>query len=309
MKWKKYGVVGAADLLGWSTTHCSVPTPIVMDGVIRVYFGTRSADGKSKVAFFDFDREQPWKLAGSSLVEVLSPGSPGYFDENGVLPSSVVDVGNGRHAMFYVGFELGAQIRYRLLTGFAVSDDGGLTFHRKSSMPLLERSDKEAFFRCGASVAQSKGPLPWELFYVAGSSWECVDGKVLPKYEIVTMSSQKIDSWGSSGESVISIEQLKDEHGFGRPWRIDIGGVEYLFYSIRRRSLSAYRVGVALKDGTGAWIRQDDEVGINVGESGRSDSDAIMYMAPIEVDGEIWCYYNGNDFGRDGIMLAKMVEP
>jgi phospholipid/cholesterol/gamma-HCH transport system permease protein len=80
---------------------------------------------------------------------LLEIGLPGTFDENGLLVCSVISLGNDRMYLYYVGFELGVKIRYRLLTGLAISEDGGNTFYRYASTPILERSPSELFFRCG----------------------------------------------------------------------------------------------------------------------------------------------------------------
>ena len=35
-------------------------------------------------------------------------------------------------------------------------------------------------------------------------------------------------------------------------------------------------------------------------------TDAIMYAAPIEIDGKLYVFYNGNNFGRDGFAAAVL---
>ena len=49
----------------------------------------------------------------------------------------------------------------------------------------------------------------------------------------------------------------------------------------------------------------DDRLNLDV-TPGSFDSDAIMYAAPIEVDGRLYVFYNGNDFGRAGFALAEL---
>lgn len=41
---------------------------------------------------------------------------------------------------------------------------------------------------------------------------------------------------------------------------------------------------------------------------GSFDSDAIMYAAPLDVDGTLYVFYNGNDFGRDGFAVARLEQ-
>jgi hypothetical protein len=78
-----------------------------------------------------------------------------------------------------------------------------------------------------------------------------------------------------------------------------------MFYSIRRRSLSAYRLGYAESSDGRTWIRKDDKLDLDV-SPGQFDSDAIMYAAPIDIDGRMYVFYNGNDFGRAGFAVAAL---
>ena len=91
-----------------------------------------------------------------------SEGRPGTFDENGLSTRSVTDLGAGKMFMYYVGFELGTRIRYRLLTGLAISEDGGCTFSRYAPTPVLERSATELYFRGGPYCLY--GPQRFQLW-------------------------------------------------------------------------------------------------------------------------------------------------
>lgn len=76
-----------------------------------------------------------------------------------------------------------------------------------------------------------------------------------------------------------------------------------MFYSVRRRSFGAYRLGYAEStDGT-VWSRMDEQLNLDV-TPGTFDSDAIMYAAPIEIGDKLYVFYNGNNFGRDGFAAA-----
>jgi hypothetical protein len=53
------------------------------------------------------------------------------------------------------------------------------------------------------------------------------------------------------------------------------------------------------------WTRMDGRLGLDV-TPGSFDSDAIMYAAPLDIDGVLYVFYNGNDFGRDGFAVARL---
>ena len=65
-----------------------------------------------------------------------------------------------------------------------------------------------------------------------------------------------------------------------------------------------YRIGYAhSKDGIN-WERRDDLSGIDVSESGW-DGIAISYPHVIEHNGYLYMLYCGNDYGRDGLGIAR----
>jgi len=49
----------------------------------------------------------------------------------------------------------------------------------------------------------------------------------------------------------------------------------------------------------------DDKLNLDV-TPGNFDSDAIMYAAPIEINGKLYVFYNGNEFGRSGFAVALL---
>jgi predicted GH43/DUF377 family glycosyl hydrolase len=303
MKWKKMGLIYAADgAYVWAKTHAMIPTPeLVSDETIRIYLTFCDANGVGRVGYVDVDADMPSKVLGISKKPVLDVGVPGTFDENGVLQCSVVTLPDGKKYLYYAGFELGTKIRYRLLSGLAVSDDLGNSFHRRQRTPILERSDDELYFRGGPYVMLEDGLF--KMWYVAGSNWIVIDGKSMPVYTINYLISPDGINWAGSGKVCIDI-QNDNEHGFGRPYVIRDGGLYKMFYSIRIR-YKGYRLGYAESSEGINWTRKDREIGIDVSEEGW-DSETICYSAVIKVRDKVYMFYNGNDFGRTGFGFALL---
>lgn len=305
MQWRKLGLVYGPDgKQSWAHSHAMIPTPIRLNqDVVRVFVTFCDAKGVGRPGYVDVSVRNPLEVLNVSQFPLLDVGVAGAFDENGVVACSVTDIGNGRMLMYYVGFELGTKIRYRLLTGLAVSEDGGDTFSRYSQAPVLERSSKELYFRCGPFCMYSDGR--YRLWYVGGSEWTNLNGKAMPIYDIRYAESDDGINWPDEGEVLIDVAQ-SDEHGFGRPYVIPKENGEYrMFYSIRRRSLGAYRMGYAESTDGRIWKRMDEKLNLDV-TADCFDSDAIMYAAPIQLDGKLYVFYNGNDFGRDGFGVALL---
>ncbi len=307
MKWKKLGLVYCPDgTYSWAQTHAMIPTPFRLnDDVIRVFVTCCDEQGRGRPGYVDVLANDPEKVIRISPNPLLELGQPGTFDENGILACSVIRMDDGRLFMYYVGFELGTRIRYRLLTGLAISDDDGESFQRYSKTPVLERSDEELFFRGGPwAIKTDEGVRLW---YVAGSEWIDLNGKAMPVYDIRYMESDDGIHWPEQGTVQLPIEKT-DEHGFGRPCVLSKPDGGYrLFYSVRRKSLGAYRLGYAESRDGYQWVRMDEVLNLDV-TLGQFDSDAIMYAAPIQTEEALFVFYNGNRFGQDGMAVARLVE-
>lgn len=305
MNWRKLGVVFSPDgVVSWQNSHAMLPTPFLLNkDVIRVFVTFCDQGGRGRPGYVDVSANDPTQVLKVSSTPLLELGRPGTFDENGVAVCSVIRMPDERLFMYYVGFELGTQIRYRLLTGLSISEDGGETFCRYSTVPVLERSGDELYFRCGPWAMVADDHI--RMWYVAGSDWELIDAKSMPNYDIRYIESRDGIRWPSVGDVQIAVEK-EDEYGFGRPAVLEKKdkGLR-MFYSVRRRSFNAYRLGYAESDDGRCWRRMDESLNLDVTPHS-FDSDAIMYAAPIQVGNDLYVFYNGNDFGRQGMAVAKL---
>ena len=307
MRWRKLGIVWKPDgKLPWARSHAMGPTPYRLnDDVIRVFVTCLDENGRGRPGYVDVDANDPAKVLGSSTQPLLDIGEPGCFDDNGLMIISMVETEPGTLYMYYAGFELCTHIRYRIFSGLAVSYDNGATFTRYSRVPILDRSDDELFFRGGPFVLLDEGKF--KLWYVSGSEWTRIEDKDMPVYDLRYQESKDGIHWFPKGKLSMAITGV-DEHGFGRPWVIKRGPSDYqLFYSIRRRSFAAYRLGYAESEDGIHWNRKDDEMGLDI-SPGDFDSDAIMYSAVIPVGKHTYCFYNGNEFGAMGFGVAVLEE-
>ncbi len=306
MKWRKLGIVWNTDgQHPWSRSHAMGPTPFRLDAdTIRVYLTTLDAEGRGRATYVDVRAQDPTQVLGIAPRPVLDVGEPGTFDDNGLMPLSIVRLNDDTLYMYYSGFELCHRIRYRIFSGVAVSHDGGHTFHRLRKTPILDRSDAEMFFRGGPFVL--KDGNRFRMWYVAGNSWTELNGKAMPVYDMKYVESKDGINWPTEGVTVLPITQ-DDEHGFGRPWLMQRSSSFYdLYYSVRRRSIAAYRMGHACSSDGQTWDRKDDEFGLDVSDAA-FENEAVMYAAVIDIDGKEYCFYNGNGFGRDGFAVAERL--
>lgn len=304
MRWEKLGVVWRPPGdLWWARKYATCPTPFWReDGTLRIFVQCRDEKNIGRIGYVDVNPDDPREILAVSEAPVLDAGRPGAFDDNGVFQTSVVRSPEGQVFLYYVGFELCHQIRYRLLTGLAVSDDDGETFRRVKTTPVLERSPEELHFRCGPYVIFHEGE--YHMWYIAGSDWEVIDGKPMPLYNLRYIKSQDGVNWPAWGQVVLDIDPAR-EHGFGRPYILrDRSGFK-MFYSIRGRVPPAYYLGYAESPDGLTWTRKDDEMNLHT-SSGHWDSDSVEYSAIVEHAGRTFCFYNGNDFGVTGFGVAEL---
>lgn len=302
MKWRKRGRIYAADgSLPWAKQYGHLTTPLFLnETTLRIYVAFCDENTVGRVGFVDVRADNPSAVVNVSKRPVLDVGCPGAFDENGVVPTSVIRLSNKLY-LYYVGYQLGYKVRYYQFTGLAISSDGGNNFERCSRVPVIDRTDKEMLNRTAAFVRYEQGIF--KMWYVGGDDWIVVNGKSLPRYNIRYIESSDGVSWPKEGEVCVDFSS-DDEHVLGRPYLIERAGLYRMFYSVRTKS-RGYRIGYAESNDAQHWVRKDDQVGIDVSPNGW-DSEMIAYASVLEYKGAFYMFYNGNNCGQTGFGYAVL---
>jgi predicted GH43/DUF377 family glycosyl hydrolase len=296
IKWKKLGlVIQPKKSLFWSKSHCMVPTPFhIKGGLYRIFFSGRDENNISHVGYATIDLDNPSKLVDYATNPILSPGCLGCFDDNGVTPSCILDLGNGELAMYYIGWNPGSTVRMHLFGGMAISSDGGDTFERWSQAPILERCLTDPYLNTAPWVV--KVNKEYRIYYVSGNSWV---NKDLPRYNIKMGYSKDGKNWIRGGHVCIDFKD-NTESALARPYVIFEDNVWKMWFAHKGES---YRLGYAESLDGIDWERQDEMAGISVSANG-FDSEMVEYAAVVKHDGRHFMFYNGNNYGLDGIGLA-----
>ena len=130
--WKKQGLIftTVSTDKSWQRSHAQVPVvDFIGDNKIRVYYGTRDSNNRTLSTFFETKADNPSKISYIHQEPILPLGKLGTFDESGVMPSDIVDY-KGIKFYYYLGWNTGSTVRYRVANGLAISKDGGKTFRR-----------------------------------------------------------------------------------------------------------------------------------------------------------------------------------
>lgn len=303
MEWIKKGLIyGPAGESDWAHNSALQPTPRARpDGTIRVFAGFRDAEGVSRVGFVDVSAENPSEVLRVSKRPALDVGTPGAFDENGVVPCAVVEREGGALYLYYAGYQLGRKVKFFVFGGLAVSRDGGETFARHSRVPVCDRTDDELCFRVIHSIMYEGGR--WRVWYGGGSDFDTEGGRQYPRYNIRYAESE--DGLSLARDYKVCVDMRGGEYRVGRPYVVKDGGLYKMFYGAGTKD-EGYRLAYAESADGISWERRDEQIGIDVSESGW-DSRMQGYPAVLSCAGRTYMFYNGNDYGREGFGYAVLA--
>lgn len=305
MKWCKKGLIYCPDAsIGWQNQFAMLPTPLLLSNDrLRIFVGFCDEKNIGRIGYVDVNPNNPQDIIEISKSPILDIGEDGAFDDNGVVPISIIQY-NGRIYLYYVGFQLGVKVPYYMFCGLAISEDNGLSFKRYSKSPILDRVNDELYARCGVNVIMHNGKF--RMWYIGSykNGWIESQGKLRPLYIMKTCESYDGVHWS---EPVQCLEyKNEDEHGFGRPYVWYEEGKYKMYYSIRTYS-RGYYIGYAESHNGVQWIRMDEDAGIDLSKEGW-DSKNISYPFLFKYADKVYMFYNGNGCGKSGFGYAELIE-
>jgi len=315
--WKKLGkLFDPRDLNGssWMKEYAQSPSALIFDDHVRIYFSSRpgpASDGQytSHLAYIDVDRHDPMHVLRVCPEPALTLGGYGCFDEFGTNPVSVVRHGD-EIRVYYAGWTRCESVPFNAAIGMAVSTDGGDSFARVGTGPVLGYSPHEPYL-IGSPRIRKFGDS-WLLFYVAGKAWLRTAERPEPIYKLRMATSANGVDWVKHGKDLLPNRLGEDEcqacadvsHHDGR---------YHMFFSFRnslnyKGKEGGYRIGYAWSTDLREWHRDDDQAGMSTSEAGW-DSEMACYPHLFELDGKAYMLYQGNRMGLTGIGLAELTNP
>lgn len=299
----------------WMHEFAQSPSTLVLDEhCVRVYFCSRPRPDEkgmyvSHLAYIDLDRKNLKRVVSICKAPLLELGKVGTFDEFGTNPVSVIQHEN-EVRVYYAGWTRCESVPINGAIGVAVSRDCGETFQRLGDGPVLPYSPYEPFMMGSPRIRKFNGQ--WQLWYVSGKVWLKTEGKPEPVYKIRMAFSTDGINWVKHGHNLLE-DKLGENECQACPDVMFRDGRYHMFYSYRhshnyKSSEGGYRIGYAVSDDMMSWQRQDELAGMAVSESGW-DSQMVNYPHVFMLDGETYMLYQGNEIGRTGMGLARLVSP
>ena len=304
MPWKKMGLIfQPKDEFEWMTSHAQVPNVYVMKDRLRVFFSTRNKIGKSQIACIDLDKTNPANIIKLYDKPLLGLGTPGTFDDDGVMPSSLIKH-DDKLLVFYTGWNQRLTVPYHNSIGVAISHDDGLTLERLYDGPILDKTILEPYLAVTPSVLKEQDT--WRMWYSSGIKWEKINQRYEPTYIIKYATSADGIHWHRPNHTCIS--QKHSNEVFSSPNVLKLNERFHMWYCHRnttdyRDGDGGYRIGYSESSDGIIWQRKDDKAGITLSETGW-DSKMLCYPHVVNVDGFLHMFYNGNSFGKSGFGYA-----
>jgi predicted GH43/DUF377 family glycosyl hydrolase len=289
-------------------SYAQVPRCVIGDESLEILFATRSpadADGSfvSRIGSVKVSIQEPTRVLSVSSHPVLDLGEVGAFDEFGVMPGCVIQIG-GTDYLYYTGWSRPLDAPYRTFIGLAARSHRRDTFSRHFKAPLLGPTENEPILCNGPFVLEANGKL--HMWYASALRWIEHNGRTECEYRIVHAASDDGLNWNRDG--VFIVPQRFENECQNAPTVIQIGDRFHMWFCCRetlgfREKGRGYRLGYAWSENLVEWHRDDAWAGLN-GPTQNWDNEMQCYPGVYQVGEQLLMYYSGNYFGRDGFGCA-----
>lgn len=302
MKWRKIGLVFCpVNEQPWMVSHASNPVAEHLEeSLFRIYFSTRDDQNRSSITSIVISIEEPHRVLERASKPLLRYGEVGLFDDSGVSLGCIVQYGQTKY-MYYLGWNLCRTVPWRNSIGLAIYNDRSQEFQRVSRAPIMDRSEEDPFSLSYPFVLIEGGKF--RMWYGSNLKWGTTQKDM---YHIIKYA-ESLDGIRWKRNSIVCIDSKYDsECAFSRPCVIKENNVFKMWYSYRGGPRGeTYRIGYAESADAITWDRKDEEVGLDVSESGW-DSEMIEYPFVFDHKGKRYMLYNGNSYGKTGFGLAVL---
>ena len=305
----------ALNLLGNQAEYAQSPQLIDLGDRLRVYFCSRIRDKPghyiSHPQWVDFTPNLK-SIISISSSPLLPPASLGAFDEHGIFPFSPI-LHEGQVYAYTCGWSRRVSVPVETATGLAISRDGGNTFERYGSGPVLSPSLNEPYLVGDSFVLHTHGQF--HMWYMFGTAWHRSASSNTPErtYKIGHAVSDDGINWKKDEARQIIPDVIGPLESQALPSVIELNGRFHMVFcyrqsfDFRHNHARSYRIGYAFSDDLESWTRDDKS--LNLHSQGDWDSEMMCYPNICRGGQSVYLLYNGNHFGRNGFGAFKLMSP
>jgi hypothetical protein len=318
-QWQKLGLIfepNTITISGDVYSHSQSPQVLQFDEFIRIFFSVRTVDSLGKIlshiTFADFNEN--FELMRTPKELVIELGTIGCFDEHGIFPLHVHRRNDGRIFGYIGGWNRRVSVPLDGAIGISESFDNGKTFHRMGNGPILSASVNEPYMIGDPFVLETD--TEFSMYYIFGTKWTLTKDLIPERtYKIGKAISSDGLNWVKEDEGRQLIPNLLGEtESQAMPTVFFYDGWYHMFFCFRSsfdfRGFGEgipYSLGYAISSNGKIWERVDTPLSLQNSKSGW-DSQMMCYPHVFKRKGVHYLLYNGNEFGKFGFGIAKLLD-
>lgn len=256
-----------------------------------------------------YDEQEGFSVLKPYSHKLIELGTKGCFDESGTMPCSVVNREDLNEIwMYYVGWNRKFSVPYDCAIGLAISKDGGETFVKYSSGPVLGQNVNDPFLVGCPRVYYLENK--WMLFYLSGVQWVTYGDKKEAHYKIKMAVSEDGLSWRTNNNYLIPERYEMESQTC--PSVFFHEGYYHMYFTYRhtvdfRNPERGYRIGYAYSKDLLHWERDDAAGNFDIGTED-FDNEMVCYPNVNKIGEDLVMLYCGNKFGRLGFNSAVLEK-
>jgi len=311
MIWKKKGFSFefGKNKNNWQKSHAMMPVVLELSEKLRVFYTTRHVDGRSRITYYDVNKNDPSEIIYVHNLPILDIGPVGSFDDSGTVVTFVTRFENKIY-LYYNGYNVRNTVPWSNSIGLAISDDEGETFKKVYDGPIMDRLKYDSYFTITPWIIRENNL--WHMWYTSGTGWIEINDRVEPTYDIKYAFSHDGINWNRDFK--VAIPQRNKEESVARATIIQNQNKLYMWFIYRgsrdfRDGNDSYRIGFAHSELTNPtkWHRDDSLTGISESIKGLDEHmETYPYIINTSKD-KTFMFYNGNNFGSDGILFSELI--
>ena len=303
-KWEKLGkILSPNENISWMKTWigASFVRRVENSSIFEIFVTGRDDNNRSKIGKVFVDFNQNFNVVSIDKEPVFSLGDLGAFDENGVSYPYIFSWKNNNY-MLYVGWRPTVLTPFTNGLGLAKELNDG-KFERVSKAPILPLNNDDYLSIGSSCVFVEIDKI--RLYYTTFLKWGKENDH---KHYYLIKYAESTDGVNWNRNNHICINFIHEwEYSICRPTVVKIGDLYNMWFSYRGDRGKGYYIGYAYSQDGINWIRNDENAGITLSKEGW-DSEMICYCHVFKYNDDIFMIYCGNEYGRDGLGIAKMVK-
>lgn len=291
--WQKHHRIYAPDhTIRWVASHAQCPTAYQLTAnKLRVYFAVRNHEGCPLTIYLECHPEYPEHVTYVHTHPVLPLGSAGNYDQNGMVPGSVVNHGD-RVDLYYTGWNTQDFQQYQMKLSYARSFDKGQTFISSSPLILLGRD-----FLNAMSPWVVKQDYSYHMWFAASDTWVDRGGKIEAGFDLYYAVSDDGVTWIVDDSPLLEAGIQREVRT--RPCVWHDGKIWHMWFSYHTPLTHTSQLGYASSADLKTWVRDDSQSVLKPSVSGW-DCEMIADPCVLQIHDHLMLLYNGNNYGETG---------